>query len=94
MQQANVVPDKVTFVSVLLACGDVGPLGTCKMVHEFIENSRFEIDFKLGTALANMYAKCGDIDNSLKIFNAMSKKELFPWSAMIVGLANQELVIG
>ncbi|KAH7857613.1 hypothetical protein Vadar_014575 [Vaccinium darrowii] len=61
------------------------------MVHEFIENSRFEIDFKLGTALADMYAKCGDIDNSLKIFNAMSKKELFAWSAMIVGLANQEL---
>ncbi|KAH7858230.1 hypothetical protein Vadar_021550 [Vaccinium darrowii] len=61
------------------------------MVHEFIENSRFKIDFKLGTALADMYAKCGDIDNSLKIFNAMSKKELFAWSAMIVGLANQEL---
>ncbi|KAH7857186.1 hypothetical protein Vadar_009956 [Vaccinium darrowii] len=53
MQLANVVPDKVIFVRVLLACGYVGAFGMGKMVHEFIENSRFHIDLKLGTALVD-----------------------------------------
>ncbi|KAI8567191.1 hypothetical protein RHMOL_Rhmol02G0101300 [Rhododendron molle] len=86
MQLANVEP-----VSVLLACGDVGALGTGKMVHEFIESRRFEIDLKLGTALVDMYAKCGDIDNSLTVFNAMNKKDMFAWILVIVGLANHGL---
>lgn len=86
MQLANVVP-----VSVLLACGDVGALGTGKMVHEFIESRIFEIDLKLGTALVDMYAKCGDIDNSLTVFNAMNKKDMFASIPVIVGLANHGL---
>ncbi|CBI41082.3 unnamed protein product, partial [Vitis vinifera] len=66
MQLANVLPDKVTMVSVLSACGDVGALGMGKMIHECIERNRIEIDLKLGTSLVDMYAKCGDIDNSLR----------------------------
>ncbi|KAA8519187.1 hypothetical protein F0562_013442 [Nyssa sinensis] len=88
MQLANVVPDKVTMVSVLCACGDVGALGMGKMVHEFIERNRIEIDLKLGTSLVDMYAKCGDIDNSMGVFDRMSNRDVFAWSAMIMGLAN------
>ncbi|RVW33607.1 Pentatricopeptide repeat-containing protein [Vitis vinifera] len=35
-----------------------------------------------------MYAKCGDIDNSLRVFNGMNNRDVFAWSAMIMGLAN------
>ncbi|KAF7150041.1 hypothetical protein RHSIM_Rhsim02G0094100 [Rhododendron simsii] len=38
-----------------------------------------------------MYAKCGDIDNSFTVFNAMDEKDAFAQSAMIVGLANLRL---
>ncbi|KAK9268155.1 hypothetical protein L1049_010597 [Liquidambar formosana] len=88
MQLANVMPDKVTMVSVLSACGDVGALGMGKMVHEYIERNRIEIDLKLGTSLVDMYAKCGDIDNSLKVFNRMDERDVLAWSAIIMGLAN------
>ncbi|KAH7859175.1 hypothetical protein Vadar_032545 [Vaccinium darrowii] len=88
MQLANVVPDKVNFVRVLLACAYVGAFGMGKMVHEFIESSRFHIDLKLGTALVDMYGKCRDIDNSFRGFNSMNKKYVFAWSAMIVALPN------
>ncbi|KAH7857940.1 hypothetical protein Vadar_018107 [Vaccinium darrowii] len=64
MQLANVVPDKVIFVRVLLACGYVGAFGMGKMVHEFIESSRFHIDLKLGTALV-------DVDKGMKYFKSM-----------------------
>ena len=88
MQLANILPDKVTMVSVLSACGDLGALGMGKMVHEYIKRNRVEVDVKLGTSLADMYAKCGDIDNSLKVFNGMNNRDVFAWSGMIMGLAN------
>ncbi|XP_059624809.1 pentatricopeptide repeat-containing protein At5g66520-like [Cornus florida] len=91
MQVANIVPDKITMVSVLCACGDVGALGMGKMVHECIERNRIEIDLKLGTALVDMYGKCGDIDSSMRVFNQMNKRDVFAWSAMIMGLANHGL---
>ncbi|PSS04659.1 Pentatricopeptide repeat-containing protein [Actinidia chinensis var. chinensis] len=91
MQLANVVPDKVTMLGVLLACGEVGALHMGTMVHEYIERSKTEIDIKLGTALVDMYAKCGDIYSSLRVFNLMNEKDVFAWSAVIVGLANHGL---
>lgn len=91
MQLAKVVPDKVTMVSVLSACGDVGALGMGKTVHEYIERNKIEIDLKLGTSLVDMYAKCGDIDSSMRVFNRMAKRDVLAWSAMIIGLANHGL---
>ncbi|CAL0330712.1 unnamed protein product [Lupinus luteus] len=88
MQSANVVPDRITIISVLSACGNVGALGMGKMIHEYIERNGIEMDVKLGTCLLDMYAKCGDIDNALMVFHLMDKKDIFTWSVMIMGLAN------
>nr|DAD20267.1 TPA_asm: hypothetical protein HUJ06_021730 [Nelumbo nucifera] len=91
MQLAKVMPDGITMVSVLSACGDIGALGMGKMVHEYIERSGIKIDVKLGTSLVDMYAKCGDIDNSLVVFSKMDVKDVLTWSSMIMGLANHGL---
>ncbi|OVA20175.1 Pentatricopeptide repeat [Macleaya cordata] len=88
MQLANVKPDKVTMVSVLSACGEMGALNMGKMIHEYIERNRIEVDVKLGTSLVDMYAKCGDITNSLEVFNKMHLRDVLTWSSMIIGLAN------
>ncbi|KAI4372318.1 hypothetical protein MLD38_010563 [Melastoma candidum] len=88
MQAAGIVPDKITMVSVLSACGDIGALGMGRMAHQFLDRNRIEIDMKLGTSLIDMYSKCGDIDSSLSVFNVMKEKDVFTWSAMIIGLAN------
>ncbi|KAI3965292.1 hypothetical protein MKW92_040837 [Papaver armeniacum] len=88
MQLANVKPDKVTMVCVLSSCGELGALNMGKMIHEYIKRNRIEVDLKLGTSLVDMYAKCGDIANSLEVFNKMVLKDVLTWSAMIIGLAN------
>ncbi|KAF8031830.1 hypothetical protein BT93_D0903 [Corymbia citriodora subsp. variegata] len=88
MQLANVVPDNITMVSVLAACGDIGALGMGKMIHEYIKRTRIEVDMKLGTSLVDMYAKCGDIDSSLSVFNQMDRRDVLTWSSAILGLAN------
>ncbi|KAG0475927.1 hypothetical protein HPP92_012768 [Vanilla planifolia] len=93
MQKHRAVPDNVTMVSVLSACGDMGALGMGKAVHRLIIKSGIQVDVKLGTSLVEMYARCGDIDNSLLAFCSMSAKDSLTWSAMILGLANHGLAI-
>ncbi|XP_023767215.1 pentatricopeptide repeat-containing protein At5g66520 [Lactuca sativa] len=88
MQLANFLPDKITIVSVLSACGDLCALTTGMKVHKYIIQNRIEIDIKLATSLVNMYAKCGDINTALKVFNGIKKKDVFLWSAMIMGFSN------
>ncbi|KAF8679161.1 hypothetical protein HU200_045927 [Digitaria exilis] len=91
MRVARVAPDCITMVSVLSACGDMGALAVGAEVHQFVESNGIEVDVKLGTALIDMYAKCGDIENSLRIFRSMPAKDVLTWSSMIIGLANHGL---
>ncbi|KFK25783.1 hypothetical protein AALP_AA8G159700 [Arabis alpina] len=41
----------------------------------------------VGTALVDMYAKCGNIDSSMKVFRLMHKRNVVTWNAMFSGLA-------
>lgn len=91
MRVAGVAPDCISMVSVLSACSAMGALAIGAEVHRFVESNRVEVDMKLGTALVDMYAKCGDIENSLKVFHAMPVKDVLTWSSMIIGLANHGL---
>ncbi|KAF9589949.1 hypothetical protein IFM89_029565 [Coptis chinensis] len=59
-----------------------------KIVHEYIDRNKVEIAVKLGTSLVDMYAKYGDIENSLKVFNGMGVKDVLTWSAVIIRRAN------
>ncbi|MFS7938986.1 putative tetratricopeptide-like helical domain superfamily [Helianthus anomalus] len=34
-----------------------------------------------------MYSKCGDLNKALEVFNSADYKDVFIWSAMIIGLA-------
>ncbi|KAG6472061.1 pentatricopeptide repeat-containing protein At5g66520-like [Zingiber officinale] len=88
MQLANVVPDEVTMGSVLSACGDTGALSMGRAMHRLIDKKRLSLDLRLGTALVDMYAKCGDIETSRNIFSELNEKDVITWSSMILGLAN------
>jgi pentatricopeptide repeat protein len=91
MCTARVVPDCITMASVLSACGGMVALAVGREVHQFVESNGVEVDVKLGTALIDMYAKCGDIENSLSVFHLMVEKDVLTWSTMIIGLANHGL---
>ncbi|KAK8945472.1 Pentatricopeptide repeat-containing protein [Platanthera guangdongensis] len=91
MQLHGIAPDSITMLIVLSACGDLGVLGMGKEIHRLIKTDGITVDIKLGTALIDMYARCGDIENSLGVFNSMDEKDVLAWSAMIIGLANHGL---
>ncbi|KAJ7530179.1 hypothetical protein O6H91_15G083400 [Diphasiastrum complanatum] len=85
MQQEGLQPDQVTFVSILKACGNMGTLDCGKLLHDELKKSNLEIDLYLGTALIDMYAKCGSLTEACKVFSSFSERNVVLWSAMITG---------
>ncbi|OVA14619.1 Pentatricopeptide repeat [Macleaya cordata] len=80
-------PDETTFVSMLCACGHLGDLNIGKKIHLYAEDKCFVFNAILGTALVDMYSKCGCIIEAQKVFDRISERDVMTWTSMIGGLA-------
>ncbi|KAL5708398.1 hypothetical protein ACHQM5_019197 [Ranunculus cassubicifolius] len=78
-------PDQVTLVSLLGSCSQISALQFGTSVHSFLVRKGFIKYTILGTALVDMYAKCGNLDCSYRIFNEIPEKTPVSWTAMIGG---------
>lgn len=87
MQYAGVMPNRVTMVNALAACANSGAIEMGTWIHDMIRRNGWELDVILGTALVDMYAKCGRIEEGLRVFSSMKEKNVFTWNAVIKGLA-------
>eukprot|EP01018_Ginkgo_biloba_P019414 Gb_16546 [translate_table: standard] len=85
MQLQNMKPDSFTMTSILLVCAHLSVLQQGKCMHSYIIKSGFESDVVVGTALIDMYAKCGSIHIARQFFDKMSHRNTVSWSAMIAG---------
>lgn len=88
MQRACIRPDTVTMVSVSSACGHLGALDLAKWVFSYIGKKEITWNVKLGTALVDMFAKCGDSKSAMEIFNEMPVKDVSAWTAAIGAMAS------
>eukprot|EP00253_Pinus_taeda_P029651 PITA_29651 len=87
MQASGAKPDLKTFVSVLTACASLAALEQGMEIHAKIMRSGFDFDVFVGTALIDMYAKCGRIDNARTLFDKMPQRNFVSWTAIIAGYA-------
>ncbi|KAJ6343636.1 hypothetical protein OIU76_005391 [Salix suchowensis] len=83
MQYAGVVPNRVTMVNALGACGSFRAIEMGVWIHDFIKGSGWDLDVILGTSLVEMYLKCGRIDEGLIVFRSMKEKNVFTWNVVI-----------
>nr|KYP73902.1 Putative pentatricopeptide repeat-containing protein At3g23330 family [Cajanus cajan] len=83
MREEGVVPDKVAMVTVVNACAKLGAMHRARFVNEYIVRNGFSLDVILGTALIDMYAKCGSVESAREVFDRMKEKNVVSWSAMI-----------
>lgn len=83
----NVEPNDFTLSSVLSACAHMGALDQGRLVHQYIEDNQINLNAVLGTALVDMYAKCGCIREALRVFENLLVKNVYTWTAIINGLA-------
>ncbi|KAE9448001.1 hypothetical protein C3L33_20100, partial [Rhododendron williamsianum] len=82
MQTFGFKPDIVSLVGALLACSQVGFLKLGKSIHGYIER-RFNFDRVSGTAVIDMYSKCGSLSCARALFDRISSRDLISWNAMI-----------
>lgn len=81
-------PNTYTVVALLSACADIGALNLGSSVHGYVnKRCRFVLDDTVNNGLMDMYAKSGNLDSALKLFDSMRRKDLFSWNIMISGLA-------
>ncbi|XAR60440.1 hypothetical protein NMG60_11033822 [Bertholletia excelsa] len=88
MRAVNENPNSVTLISLLSACTRLLGISIGESIHAHIIVNNIKLDAALGTALVEMYSKCGHVDKAVQIFNSMNEKNLQSWTIMISGLAD------
>ncbi|XP_022135920.1 pentatricopeptide repeat-containing protein At3g12770-like isoform X2 [Momordica charantia] len=81
--ERTAAPDEITIVAVLGACEKITALQFGKSVHSYFAKIGFFLNSFLGTALIDMYAKCGELSCSHHVFCEMTQKNMVAWSALI-----------
>lgn len=85
MLSAKVKPNEVTVLSLLSACGQLGALESGRWLHSYIDNNGIQLNVHVGTALVDMYSKCGSLDDARLVFDKINNKDVVAWNAMIAG---------
>ncbi|KAH7549469.1 hypothetical protein JRO89_XS13G0036700 [Xanthoceras sorbifolium] len=86
MRSLNIKPNRFTIVSVLAACSHLVALEQGEWLHAYIERNDIEVDAVMGTALVNMFAKCGNIEKAISVFKSMEERDVLAWNTMIYNL--------
>ncbi|KAL3746701.1 hypothetical protein ACJRO7_015619 [Eucalyptus globulus] len=83
MQSSDIKPDKITLANMLSTCASVGALSHGAWIHLYIQKNQIQLDHVLGTALVDMYGKCGSIEKATEVFSKITDKNVRLWTAMI-----------
>lgn len=76
-------PDVYTLSLILSICASISSLRHGKQVHGYIFAFGLFSETSLCNALMTMYAKCGVLDWSLRVFDTMGKRDIVSWNALI-----------
>jgi pentatricopeptide repeat protein len=76
-----------TFPALLQACATVGTIEQGKMVHAHLCKTPFESNGYVGTALVDMYMKCGCVSDARSAFCCIMSPNVASWTSLINGLA-------
>ncbi|GAV71332.1 PPR domain-containing protein/PPR_2 domain-containing protein, partial [Cephalotus follicularis] len=83
MRVEQLKPNACTLVGLLSACADSGALSAGLFINDYVKEEGLPMDAILGTALVDMYAKCGCLDKAIDVFKRMERKDVRSWTAMI-----------
>ncbi|KAM0975818.1 hypothetical protein PS2_018472 [Malus domestica] len=87
MLAAKFKPNELTVLSLLSACGQLGALESGRWLHSYMENNQIRVNAHVGTALIDMYSKCGSLEDARLVFDRIQEKDVVVWNSMVVGYA-------
>ncbi|MCO5576586.1 hypothetical protein L7F22_030399 [Adiantum nelumboides] len=80
-------PDRIALLCALDACICASALEVGDAIHAALVSAGYEWDLVLRTALVNMYAKCGSIDDSSRMFGRIPEHDVICWNTMLAACA-------
>ncbi|XP_019454632.1 PREDICTED: pentatricopeptide repeat-containing protein At3g02330 [Lupinus angustifolius] len=90
MLQSTMEPDDFTFGSVVKACAGRQALNCGTEIHGRIIKSGMGLDWFVGTALVDMYCKCGMLVEAEKIHDRIEEQTTVSWNSIISGFSSQK----
>ncbi|KAL5199575.1 hypothetical protein ABZP36_020778 [Zizania latifolia] len=87
MQNEGVVPDALTVINMIWACRHTKDLQVAKSIHAYAVRKRFQLNECVMNSLLAMYADCGELSTSYKLFQKMEVPMLISWNTIISGFS-------
>jgi pentatricopeptide repeat protein len=87
MQHTGMKPNNITYASILRACSSIAAMESGRQVHSSIVIDGFDSDAFVSCSLADMYVKCGSIEDAYDLFDKLPKGDVVSWNVMITGFA-------
>lgn len=81
----GMVPNHVTYTSLLTALSGLAALDLGKQVHSHVLRSKVHSYVVLQNSLIDVYSKCGNLAYSRRVFDSMTDRTVISWNAMLVG---------
>ncbi|ONK56228.1 uncharacterized protein A4U43_C10F5440 [Asparagus officinalis] len=88
MLQKGLKVDKFTLTSISSACSDAGILQQGRQIHACIEKLGYGFDVFSVSAITDMYAKCGSLDDACRAFDSIESRNVVIWTSMINSYAS------
>lgn len=87
MQEQHIVPNTTTFVCILTTCAEEMLLDEGKLVHDYIVGNDHGLDASAGSALVDMYVKCGCLEDASAMLKRLPERSISTWTTLISGYA-------
>ncbi|KAK8945621.1 putative pentatricopeptide repeat-containing protein [Platanthera guangdongensis] len=91
--RSGLKPNHFVMSSVLKACSAAGILELGLLVHGLVTKRGFGFDSFVEVGLVGMYAKCGSLNDALKVFYEIPVKSTISWNAVISSCVHNEYLI-
>lgn len=88
MHLEGIEKDQFTFSSILSGVGSISALAWGTLIHCCSMRSGLDKSVVVGSALIDMYSKCGHVKEAELMFQSLASKNLVTWNAMISGFAH------
>ncbi|KAH7284086.1 hypothetical protein KP509_34G039000 [Ceratopteris richardii] len=87
MQRMDIEPTPYTITAVLKACSAVSALGQGRQIHMHAVHKGLEFENIVGSALIDMYARCGSLEDACSVFDGLQSPDIVCWGTMITSFA-------
>ncbi|CAA6654503.1 unnamed protein product [Spirodela intermedia] len=85
MRRSLIEPDSVTVVTLISACTQLADRAQGRLLHGYAIKTGVVRNNFVGNALIDMYSKCGGLEDALREFEEMDKRDVVSWNSAISG---------